>query len=66
MCTGDEMSKRAKFALVTWFGNEVSALKRAKIPIDKAVVKDVISVCCYFLCFDIFYALIIFRVLPLK
>jgi hypothetical protein len=55
MCSGDEMSKRAKFALVTWFGNEVSALKRAKIPIDKAVVKDVISVCCY-LYFDIFYA----------
>jgi hypothetical protein len=56
MCTGDEMSKRAKFALVTWIGNDVSALKRAKISIDKAVVKDVISVCCYFLCFDIFYA----------
>ena len=45
MCTGDEMSKRAKFALVTWIGNEVSALKRAKISIDKAVVKEVMSVC---------------------
>jgi hypothetical protein len=55
MCTGDEMSKRAKFALVTWIGNDVSALKRAKISIDKAVVKDVISVCSY-LYFHIFYA----------
>ena len=49
MCTGDEMSKRAKFTLVTWIGNDVSALKRAKISIDKALVKDVISVCCCFL-----------------
>lgn len=44
MCTGDEMSKRAKFALVTWVGNDVNPLKRAKISIDKALVKDVLTV----------------------
>lgn len=41
--TGDEMSKRAKFALVTWSGKNVSALKRAKMSTDKSVVKSVIQ-----------------------
>ena len=44
MCTGDEMSKRAKFAFITWIGNEVNPLKRAKISVDKAKVKESISV----------------------
>ncbi|RNA17318.1 coactosin [Brachionus plicatilis] len=43
MYTGDELSRRAKFALVTWIGSEVGAIKRAKVSIDKALVKDVIS-----------------------
>lgn len=41
--TGDELSKRAKFVLITWVGSEVGALKRAKMSIDKAVVKGVIT-----------------------
>ena len=42
--TGDELSKRVKFVLVTWVGVNVGALKRAKMSIDKAVVKNVITV----------------------
>jgi len=40
---GDEMSKRAKFALITWVGASVSAMKKAKLSTDKAFVKDVIK-----------------------
>jgi len=40
--TGDEMSKRVKFALVTWVGPTVGALNRAKMSTDKMVVKNVI------------------------
>lgn len=43
--TGDEMSKRVKFALITWMGHEVSPLKRAKMSTDKSLVKSVINVC---------------------
>jgi len=43
--TGDELSKRVKFVLVTWVGVNVGALKRAKMSIDKSVVKTVIVVC---------------------
>ncbi|KAL4234509.1 Coactosin-like protein [Mactra antiquata] len=39
--TGDEMSKRMKFAVVVWMGKDVSAMKRAKMSIDKAQVKSV-------------------------
>ena len=42
--TGDELSRRAKFAFITWLGHSVSALKRAKVSIDKSLVKEVISV----------------------
>ncbi|XP_050300796.1 uncharacterized protein LOC126739255 [Anthonomus grandis grandis] len=41
--TGDEMSKRAKFLLVTWIGPSVSILKRAKMSTDKALIKDILS-----------------------
>ena len=44
---GDEMSKRAKFVLITWIGANVSALKRAKVSTDKTVVKAVILVRVY-------------------
>lgn len=39
--TGDEMSKRAKFILVTWVGPEVSVMKKAKMSTDKALMKDI-------------------------
>jgi hypothetical protein len=42
--TGDELSKRAKFAFVTWIGGSVGALKRAKVSIEKTLVKEVVTV----------------------
>ncbi len=42
--TGDELSKRAKFVLVSWVGPNVGALKKAKMSTDKAFVKEVITV----------------------
>lgn len=41
--TGDELSKRVKFVLITWVGANVGALKRAKMSIDKSIVKTVIT-----------------------
>ena len=38
--TGDEMSRRAKFAFLTWIGSSVSPLKKAKVSTDKAFVKQ--------------------------
>ena len=42
--TGDEMSRRAKFAFITWIGPFVSALKKAKVSTDKAFVKNIVTV----------------------
>lgn len=42
--TGDAMSKRAKFTLITWIGENVSGLQRAKISTDKTLVKDIVQV----------------------
>jgi len=39
--TGDEMSKRAKFVMVTWIGPGVSVMKKAKMSTDKALMKDI-------------------------
>jgi len=41
--TGDEMSRRVKFVLITWVGPTVGALNRAKMSTDKMVVKNVIK-----------------------
>lgn len=38
------MSHRLKFLLITWIGSEVGVIQRAKVSIDKALVKTVISV----------------------
>lgn len=42
--TGDEMSKRSKFLLVTWVGLGVSPIKKAKMSTDKALVKEILAV----------------------
>lgn len=42
LMTGDELSKRAKFAFITWAGRAVSTLKKAKMSVEKAVVKNII------------------------
>lgn len=42
--TGDAMSKRAKFTLITWIGESISGLQRAKISTDKTLVKDIVQV----------------------
>lgn len=42
--TGDEMSRRAKFALITWIGLSVKPLKRAKVSTDKTFIKQVMNV----------------------
>lgn len=42
--TGDEMSRRAKFAFITWIGPSVSPLKKAKVSTDKAFVKAIFVV----------------------
>lgn len=53
--TGDELSRRAKFALITWVGPKTSVLKKAKVSTDKAFVKEIIQVefnpCCIYLIF---------------
>jgi len=41
--TGDELSKRAKFAFITWIGESVPALQKAKVSTDKAAVKQTIQ-----------------------
>lgn len=38
------MSKRSKFALITWIGENVSGLQRAKTGTDKTLVKEVVQV----------------------
>eukprot|EP00047_Mylnosiga_fluctuans_P001511 m.220674 g.220674 ORF g.220674 m.220674 type:complete len:143 (+) comp10431_c0_seq1:56-484(+) len=41
--TGDEMSIRSKFVLITWVGKAVKAVLRAQVSTDKAFVKGVIK-----------------------
>ena len=47
--TGDEMSRRKKFAFITWIGPSVSPLKKAKVSTDKAFVKDIVRVSALYL-----------------
>lgn len=41
---GDEISKRKKFIFLTWIGQEVGVIQRAKMSTDKALIKDVLNV----------------------
>ncbi len=38
------MSRRAKFAFITWIGPSVPPLKKAKVSTDKAFVKNIFVV----------------------
>jgi len=58
--TGDEMSRRAKFALVTWIGSSVTALKKAAVSTDKAFVKEIFVVSRHFICKVSIFTLITF------
>jgi len=40
--TGDEESTRAKFALIAWVGEKVKPLRRAKMSVHRADVKQVV------------------------
>ncbi len=39
--TGDEMSRRRKFAFITWIGEHVRPLQKARVSTDKAFVKKI-------------------------
>eukprot|EP01097_Dermamoeba_algensis_P008532 TRINITY_DN5728_c0_g1_i1.p1 TRINITY_DN5728_c0_g1~~TRINITY_DN5728_c0_g1_i1.p1 ORF type:complete len:145 (-),score=23.71 TRINITY_DN5728_c0_g1_i1:130-564(-) len=41
--SGDSESKRAKFVFISWCGESVSALKRAKMSVHKSDIKKVIT-----------------------
>eukprot|EP01110_Echinostelium_bisporum_P013258 TRINITY_DN8702_c0_g1_i1.p1 TRINITY_DN8702_c0_g1~~TRINITY_DN8702_c0_g1_i1.p1 ORF type:complete len:145 (+),score=76.54 TRINITY_DN8702_c0_g1_i1:63-497(+) len=41
--SGDNESKRAKFVFVSWVGERVSPLKRAKVSVHKANIKSIIQ-----------------------
>jgi hypothetical protein len=42
--SGDQESRRTKFIFISWCGESVGALKRAKMSVHKASVKQVIKV----------------------
>lgn len=41
--SGDSESKRAKFVFISWVGERVGPLKRAKVSVHKASVKQIIQ-----------------------
>ncbi|CAO1392196.1 unnamed protein product [Diamesa serratosioi] len=40
---GDELSKRSKFLFLTYIGQEVGVMQRAKMSTDKSIIKDIIN-----------------------
>ena len=45
--SGDSESKRSKFVFISWVGEKVGPLKRAKVSVHKAGVKQVVQVCLF-------------------
>ena len=43
LITGDELSKRAKFAFICWVGPQTAVMKKARVATDKGVVKSVVQ-----------------------
>eukprot|EP00727_Mastigamoeba_balamuthi_P001370 m51a1_g1123 hypothetical protein (145) ;mRNA; f:188348-189329 len=43
LTVGDNESKRAKFVFISWVGEEVSPIRRAKMSVHKADVKTIIK-----------------------
>jgi len=43
LVTGDQESKRTKFCFVSWCGDQVGALKRAKMSVHKADIKKILK-----------------------
>eukprot|EP01120_Amphizonella_sp_Union-15-10_P001475 TRINITY_DN1157_c0_g1_i1.p1 TRINITY_DN1157_c0_g1~~TRINITY_DN1157_c0_g1_i1.p1 ORF type:complete len:141 (+),score=36.72 TRINITY_DN1157_c0_g1_i1:124-546(+) len=41
--TGDDLSARAKFVFISWVGNKVPPLQKARVSTDKAFVKEIIK-----------------------
>ncbi|XP_076470694.1 coactosin-like protein [Babylonia areolata] len=39
--TGDELSKRAKFVFISWAGQNLGILQRAKMSVDRSLVKSI-------------------------
>lgn len=40
----DELSRRAKFVLISWCGNQVKVMRKAKLSVHNSEVKEVIKV----------------------
>lgn len=55
--TGDEMSRRSKFAFITWCPPETRPLDKAKLSTNKAAIQGIVAVrfCHCLPCLDLFF-----------